>query len=360
MTMGLPIDQVLIGECAEVMRRWPNDCIDAVITSPPFETMRRYSDDPRDLGNHQGLTFIEQLRPTISEWWRILKPTGNLLLNFQPQTVGGVLSPTSYLLPQALIEAGFHIAQELWVVKTNAMPNGDPRLLKPCVERVIHAVKNPTAFIVFKDAVRRPPLWAHRDNRPWKYAVAGADGGNFLCPALDRLNRLSIREILSAVCGEDTNALPIAKTQNQTTIHPAKMSDEVARWLVLYGSPPEGMVCDPFCGSGTSLIQTRGLGRHYVGVDLNEEYVKQARTAVTEISFSEFLTTPTPQTTRDSNRSPGARPRPPRTQIPRSCRNCGKDFSSKKAWAEFCSDPCRYKFHNDRRRRGNDCDVEGK
>ena len=333
----------------------PEGSVDAIITSPPFERMRSYSDDPRDVGNYAGEEFVEHFAPVFAEWSRILRPSGNLFLNFMPQTAGGTLSSAAWLLPQAVAASGLHLVQELWVVKSNAMPIGDSRLLKPCVERVIHAVRDPAAFVVYKDAVRRPALWRGRDHRAWKYSVNGADGGNFISPALERLNRLAVKDILALVCPEDANTLVIAKTQTQSTVHPAVMSAEVARWLLAYGSAPGDTLADPFLGSGTTLVEAKALGRHYLGGDLNAAYVEQARQALDATEFGSALV----------GGIPTARPRPPiQKQVPAqrpsaNCRRCSTSFEIKKAWQEFCSAKCRYAWHNERGRSdGKEADVD--
>lgn len=342
------IDQVVVA-AADKLDHVASDSIDAWITSTPFEMMKHYSDDSHDLGNFQAEEFITRLAPVIAEWRRTLKPTGNLLLNFQPQTVDGVLSPSVWLLPQALAANGLYIVQELWIVKTNAMPSNSPRLLKPCVERVIHAVKDPETFIVDKDAVRRPSLWASRDNRPWKYRADGADGGNFICPALEKLNRMTIKDVLGAVCAEDANALFSTATRDQRTVHTARMADEVAEWLVRYGSPLNGMVGDNFLGSGTTAIAAKRLGRHFVGSDLNAAYVTQAQEAVVRVSFGEHLSMSEPPQSVGRGQ-PRQQPRAVRREQTGRCRQCRVEFIPKKRWQNFCSDPCRYQFNNARRR----------
>ena len=327
----------------------PDNIVDAIVTSIPFEMMRHYSDNPEDLGNFQGRDFIEKLEPVIWEWSRLLKRTGNLFVNFQPQTVGGALSPTAWLLPQILSKS-FHIVQELTVLKSNAMPSNDPKRLKPSVERVYHCVIDRSAYVVFKDAIRRPSRWADRDNRPWKYSDKGADPGSALCPALERIRRMSEKDVLTRLLGEDGDVLTIAKTQNQSTIHPAKMADEVARWLILYGSPPGGMVADNFCGSGTTLTQAKALGRHFIGGDLNPAYVRQAETALAQVQFGHLLdpAMPEPARIRPAPRqdAPGALKRPLL-----ACRHCGRDFEPRKGWQAFCSPNCRFHHHNEKRRK---------
>ena len=338
---------------ADDLAHVPPAAIDAWVVSIPFEMMRHYSDDPRDIGNFQGAEFIERLHPVIDEWRRTLRPTGNLFLNFAAQQAGGALSSASYLLPKALVDHGLTLVQELSVIKTNAMPTNDPRLFKRSVEKVYHAVLDPEKFLVYKSTVLRDHYWAGRDRRP-KYSPIGADPGAVICPAIERLRHLSEKDVLHAVLGGDADALAIAKTQTQATGHPGKMADEVARWLIAYGSPPEGTVGDNFCGGGTTLVQARALGRHFIGSDLNKGYVEHALAAVSAVSFGERLAKNFEAKSNDTGRPRGAVRKQTCVQTAR-CQHCQRDFLIKKRWQQFCSNGCRYQFNNGRRRRrGNE------
>ena len=46
---------------------------------------------------------------------------------------------------------------------------------------------------------------------------------------------------------------------------------------IKFGCPPKGIVCDPFMGSGTTALVARNLGRNFIGVELNPEYIKIAK-----------------------------------------------------------------------------------
>jgi modification methylase len=62
-----------------------------------------------------------------------------------------------------------------------------------------------------------------------------------------------------------------------STAHPAKMLPELARRIVAEYSPPGGLVVDPMCGIGTTLLEAAALGRRAVGVELEARWAELAR-----------------------------------------------------------------------------------
>jgi len=62
-----------------------------------------------------------------------------------------------------------------------------------------------------------------------------------------------------------------------STAHPAKMLPELARRIVAEYSPPGGLVVDPMCGIGTTLVEATRLGRDAVGVELEPRWANLAR-----------------------------------------------------------------------------------
>lgn len=323
----------------------PENSIHSVVTSKPYEKQRRYSDDPADLGNYQGIEFIEKLRQPLREIYRVLRPDGNAFFNFHPARVGGFVSPTLHLLPALLTEVGFGIVQVLSWLKVNAQPVADSRLLKPSIEWIYHCAKT-EHYVVDKDALRVPSLWAGRDKRVHKYNALGGDRGNWFCPALDQLTKLGVQDVLEAVLGRDVDVLPLRKSQEQATIHPAKMPDELADWLIRYGSRPGDTILDPWAGSGTSLCRAKALGRHWVGYELSPEYAMLAEERVGQVRFGEALEGPVAGPGPVTGPKPAAKAIPPVGPTNRSCRHCGKAFTPKRSWQVSCSSQCRYTHWN--------------
>ena len=58
----------------------------------------------------------------------------------------------------------------------------------------------------------------------------------------------------------------------ENTDHPTQKSEKLYAKLILASCPPEGIVFDPFLGSGTASVTAKKLGRHFVGIEMNEEY----------------------------------------------------------------------------------------
>jgi len=56
--------------------------------------------------------------------------------------------------------------------------------------------------------------------------------------------------------------------------HFATFPLDLIRTCIVVGCPPAGVVLDPFIGSGTTALVAKELGGIYVGIELNEEYVK--------------------------------------------------------------------------------------
>jgi site-specific DNA-methyltransferase (adenine-specific) len=68
--------------------------------------------------------------------------------------------------------------------------------------------------------------------------------------------------------------------------HPTVKPIEVMRWLVRLACPPEGLVLDPFCGSGSTGIAAVLEGRHFLGIELDPNHVQLARTRITHSATS--------------------------------------------------------------------------
>ena len=65
--------------------------------------------------------------------------------------------------------------------------------------------------------------------------------------------------------------------------HPTVKPIKLMTYLIELGCPPNGVVLDPFCGSGTTCISAKQLGRKYIGIELDEGYCEIAEQRLTSV-----------------------------------------------------------------------------
>ncbi len=84
-------------------------------------------------------------------------------------------------------------------------------------------------------------------------------------------------------CADDKSVYRQAQDAKRIVIggdmppHPSPKPIEFMRWIVGTFSEPGELVCDPFCGSGTTGVACMELGRRFVGIELSENYCAMAR-----------------------------------------------------------------------------------
>lgn len=65
--------------------------------------------------------------------------------------------------------------------------------------------------------------------------------------------------------------------------HPTQKPEAVVKWLVSYLSNENDVVLDPFVGSGTTCVVAKKLGRKWIGIDINPEYVEMSKKRISQV-----------------------------------------------------------------------------
>lgn len=251
------LGRIVCGDNVEVLWEWPSETVDMILTSPPYDDLRKY-------GGH--LWDFEKLAQHLT---RVLKPGGVMVWNTADATVDG--SETGTSMRQALAFMGYGL--KLW-----------------------------DTMIWDKDCVTTPT--ESRYYSAWEYMFVLSKGKpnalNLLC---DRQNREPgrIRKDLMARCSAEGRAANTGKTHvtpessrrlnvwrvnpSQDAVdvrHPAVMPLAIASAHIQSWSNPGDMVLDPFAGSGTTLKAAKELNRRWCGIEINPEYVKIAEARLSQ------------------------------------------------------------------------------
>jgi DNA modification methylase len=78
------VNEIICGDCAEVLKHFPDNCIDLIFTSPPYADRRMHT--------YGGVTpdeYVGWFLPRATQFLRVLKPTGTFVLNIKERVVNG-------------------------------------------------------------------------------------------------------------------------------------------------------------------------------------------------------------------------------------------------------------------------------
>ena len=202
-----PRNEVIHGDCVQVMRRMESASVDFILTDPPY-LVRYRSRDGRTVRNDDNSAWLE---PAFAEMYRVLKP-GSFCLSFYGWNVADKFIAAWHA-------AGFRIVGHVVFRKQYA---SSVRFLR---------YEHECAYLLAKGDVELPED-APSDVVDWVYTG----------------NRL----------------------------HPTQKSVEMLKPLVTAFCPAGGVVLDPFCGSGSTLVAARELGRSFIGVELDRRHHQTA------------------------------------------------------------------------------------
>lgn len=244
---SLPLDQIICGDNCEVMRQMPSESIDLVVTSPPYDDLRTYGGHSWDF---YGVAW--NLR-------RLLKPGGVVVWNVNDATKSGTETGTSMRQALHFQGMGLNIHDTMIWEKTCSGALGSPDCYLQNFEYVfVFSNGKPKSLNLIEDrmnVIGSGEVKVNGGLRPDKGASA--------------------RVVERRPFGKRTNVWKMAPQQR--TEHPAPFPEQLARDHILSWSNEGDIVLDPFSGSGTTAKMARETGRHFIGIEVNPEYVEISR-----------------------------------------------------------------------------------
>jgi len=256
---------VIIGEDSRKILPAFNGSVDLVVTSPPYADSRKKHYD----SIHPD-SFVEWFRTFHEPLWNALKPQGNLVINIKDKVVNGARHRYVWHTIEMLSSLGWFCIEDYLWNKTNPMPGYWPTRLRDGWEYCFHLAKSKKPYIN-QNAVRKPI-------GEWVKTRLANLGENDLTRQ-NSVNKSGFGRNISQWVGQKTVlpsnvlSLPLVGTNKG---HPAVFPPELPAFFIKLLSPPNGLIIDPFAGSGTTGIAAMELGRDCVLMDNNNDYAKLA------------------------------------------------------------------------------------
>ena len=257
--MSLPpelLDTIICGDCLEVMKLLPDGCVDCVVTSPPYGDIRDYTSGRADC-------FA-----VIAEIARLLTPGSVCMWNEADQVIDGSESGESFRHALHAKECGLRLHDTMFYCKeVVTYPNANR--YHPCVEYMfIFSKGRPARFNGIRDVKN-------------KWAGTVFHGTDRLADGTTRHCNSSGKGKMIPEYGLRRNWWVVpAYGSPETCGHPAPMPMSIARDHITTWTYPDNLILDPFCGSGTTCVAAKRLGRRYIGIELDPGYCESARARV--------------------------------------------------------------------------------
>lgn len=261
--------RLFVGDCVDVMAGLDADSVDMVLTSPPYDSMRKYN----------GFSF--DLDAVINGIYRVLRKGGVCVWIVGDQLVRGQESCTSFKTALKFVEHGFSLHDTMIYHKRNSMPNirNDRVRYHQSFEYMFCFSKGtPTKFNPITTACKH----------------AGKTGGhtfrNHGKDELEARGSLTIKES-RVVDNVFTYAVGASNTTTyrQAFRHPAVFPEKLAHDQIISWTDAGDVVLDPMCGSGTTIFCAHALGRDAIGIDISYEYIELTRKRLEEEKIPSWI-----------------------------------------------------------------------
>lgn len=256
MSNVLPLDSIICGDNCDVLGTFPRECIDLVVTSPPYDDLRTYGGHSWDF---YGVAW--QLK-------RVLKPGGVIVWVVNDKTEDGSETGTSAEQAAHFRRLGLR-QHDTMIYFKNGMSFPESNRYYPVWEYM---------YVFSKGQPKTTNLIADRPT-----AHAGAKKTSRMERQPNGEVRRPQREFEVSEFAVRYNVWSIDAGYMKTTKdviafdHPAVFPEALARDHILSWSNEGDVVLDPFSGSGTTAKMARLAGRRFIGIEINPEYCEIAR-----------------------------------------------------------------------------------
>jgi DNA modification methylase len=237
--MLMPLDEIICGDCKDVLEKFPDDCIDLIVTSPPYADSRK-----KTYGGIHPDDYVKWFLPRTEQFFRVLKPTGTFILNIKEKVIGGERHTYVIELIMEMRRQGWLWTEEFCWHKKNCYPGKWPNRFRDAWERCIQFNKR-KKFNMNQEAVMVPVISESKKKRgkTMEYPV------NVLHMATECRNR------------------------KHSAVFPITLPERFIKLFTKEGD----LVLDPFAGSGTTGVASSRHNRRFVLIDSKPEYCQLAK-----------------------------------------------------------------------------------
>ncbi|KQQ58453.1 MULTISPECIES: site-specific DNA-methyltransferase [Rhizobium/Agrobacterium group] len=248
-------DSIIKGDCVAALEALPSQSVDAIFADPPYNlqlggTLHRPDQSLVDAVDNDWDQFASfEAYDAFTRAWllacrRVLKPNGTIWVIGSYHNI--------YRVGSILQDMNFWILNDIVWRKTNPMPNFKGRRFQNAHETMI---------------------WASRDAKAKSYTF------NYEAMKASNDDVQMRSDWLFPICSGGERL----KGDDGKKVHPTQKPEALLARVIMASTKPGDVVLDPFFGSGTTGAVAKRLGRHFVGIEREQEYIDAASARIAAV-----------------------------------------------------------------------------
>ncbi|MBI9046085.1 MAG: site-specific DNA-methyltransferase [Anaerolineaceae bacterium] len=254
----LPINEVLQGDCVEIMNSLPENSVDLIFADPPYNLQLQKTLYRPNLTRVDGVdedwdrfddfqTYDQFCIQWLQACRRILKDSGSIWVIGSYHNI--------YRIGAIMQDLGFWFLNDVVWIKTNPMPNFRGVRFTNAHETLLWASKKKGAKYTFNYQAMKTMNDDLQMRSDWLLSI---------CSGPERL-----------------------KSEGKK-VHPTQKPESLLYRVILSSSNPQDVVLDPFFGTGTTGAVAHKLHRNWIGIEREDKYVAAARKRLAHASQEVF------------------------------------------------------------------------
>ena len=246
------------GDCSELVKNMPSDSVDLVITSPPYNIGKKYEKKTTLQ------SYLKSQEPVIAEIYRVLAATGSLCWQVRNYVQKGEVFPLDIYFYELFKQFDLKLRNRI-IWRFNHGLHCTKRF-SGRYETILWFTKG-DEYVFNLDPVRVPSKYPGK--RHFKGPKKGQLSGNPLGK-----NPSDIWDIVVQDWEDGVWDIPNVKANHpEKTEHPCQFPVELVQRCVLALTPSEGIVLDPYCGVGSTIIAALQHNRRAVAAEQDSKYI---------------------------------------------------------------------------------------
>ena len=297
----IEINKIYNEPCLDTLKKMSDKSIDCVITSPPYWQLRDYGYEGQWGLEPTYQEYLEHLWQMMDEIYRVLKDEGTCWINLGDTYARGTRAKYAHsnqslrskheqliepntkpnyegldkcllLIPHRFaigcIDRGWIVRNDIIWAKRNGMPESVTDRFTKKHEYIFFMVKSEKYFFDL-DAIRG------------KHKQVSLQRNNYKLSSYNEQNASRSREMKAGELLNEKGKNPGSvsdfwdvTTKSNSTKHYASYNTDLIKKPILAGCPENGIIYDPFMGSGTTAVAAINANRNFIGSEMSEEYIK--------------------------------------------------------------------------------------